>query len=117
MPTVNIEIGRRSFQLVCGEGQEAHLQELSEQVSDRVDALASSMGSNNDTLLLVTSALMMQDEINSKPATGGAIPSAAPVLQRISEDESERNINVAVSDAVDAIAQYVESVADRIESA
>jgi cell division protein ZapA len=117
MPTVSIEIGRRSFQLVCGEGQEAHLQELAAQVSGRVDELASSMGSNNDTLLLVTSALMMQDEINSRPTSGAPVATAAPTIQGISEEDNERNINVAVSDAVEAIAQYVESVADRIESA
>ncbi len=113
MPTIDITIGRRSFQLVCGDGQEEHLKKLASEVSNRVDGLAESVGSNNDTLLLVMSALMMQDELNN--VAGGEV-SLSSLSGGISQEEQEKNINNAVADAVDAIAQYVENVADRIDA-
>ena len=114
MPNVDITIGRRSFQLVCGEGQEAHLKSLATEVSKRVEDLAVSMGSSNDTLLLVMSALMMQDQLNNK--AGQKTESANAVLSSVSESDNEASINLAVAEAVDAIAQYVENVADRIKT-
>lgn len=100
MPAVNIQIGRRAFPLACSEGQEAHLQQLAVEVSERVEMLEGSMGSSNDTLLLVASALMMQDEINDLRSRSG-------------NDDSDD----AITEAINAIADYVETIAERIEKA
>jgi len=106
MPAVDITIGNRTFQLVCGDGQETHLQNLASSVSERVEKLSESMGNSNDTLLLVMASLMMQDQINDYAS--GSTPA--------NSDNQDEAINQAVTEAVTAISEYVDSVADRIEA-
>lgn len=105
MPVVDITIGKRTFQLVCGEGQEAHLQNLAAEVSERVHMLSQSMGNTNDTLLLVMSSLMLQDEINELKANSSG------------KNNIEQEIDDSVADAIKTIAEYVEGVAERLENA
>lgn len=101
MPVVDIAIGKRSFQLVCGEGQESHLQSLAAEVSEKVHLLSESMGNTSDTLLLVMTSLMLQDELN----------------ERRENSDSGNNADETVSEAIKAIAEYVETVAERLEKA
>ena len=105
MPVVNIPIGHRSFELVCGEGQEENLQSLAVEVSARLMKLSEQIDTTNDTLLLVMTALMLQDELNELKSNGNA-PS--------SEDQ-DRAVNESVSEAILAISEYVDAVKDRIE--
>lgn len=105
MPQVDITIGRRHFQLVCEEGQEAHLQGLANQVSERIDMLAEQMDTHNDNILLVMSALMMQDENNElkERHKTHAVPSISPHVA-----------NDIVVEALDAVSDYVDGIAARI---
>lgn len=109
MPVVDIAIGQRTFQLVCGEGQEKHLQNLAANVSEKIDMLAQSMENYNDTLLLVMASLMLQDEVNELRAAGHTGSSKLAV-------NTEEEIDLAVTEAVTAISEYIEGVADRIET-
>lgn len=103
MPVVNIPIGSRTFELVCGEGQEENLQALAAQVSERLVGLGQSIDTSNETLLLVMTALMLQDELNEFK-DGGTVP--------VDQDAA---INSSVSEAIIAISDYVDAVSDRIE--
>jgi len=107
MPVVNIPIGQRSFQLMCGEGQEAHLLSLAKDVSSRLESLSKSMETSNDTLLLVMTALMIQDDLNE---INDNRPSAAY------DEDRDTAINYAVADAISAISDYVDTVTERIEN-
>lgn len=113
MPTVNINIGKREYQLVCGDGQETSLQALASEVSEKLVMLNKSMPNANDTLLLVMTALMIQDELNEARQK---IPSSG---QETGKDSGmpEEEVNKAIADAVNAIAEYVENIAERIEKA
>lgn len=116
MPVVDITIGKRTFQLVCGEGQETHLQSLAADVSARVNLLSESMGNSNDTLLLVMSSLMIQDELNEHKRNRQARP-AESAGSGHTREQIDREIDEAVTEAVTAISEYVESVAARVEAA
>ncbi len=105
MPIVNIPIGHRTFELVCGEGQEENLQSLAVEVSARLLKLSESIETNNDTLLLVMTALMLQDELNE--LKNNATP--------MSTEDQDRVINESVSETILAISEYVDAVKDRIE--
>ncbi len=115
MPVVDITIGKRTFQLVCGEGQEPHLQELASDVSERVNLLAKSMGYTNDTLLLVMSSLMIQDELNETRRKAGKPRATLSGESGLPREAVDREIDEAVTEAVTAISEYVETVAHRIE--
>lgn len=103
MSVVDVEIGKRVFQLACADGQEAHLKDLAGQINIKVRQLAKEIGTNNDTMLYVMSALMIQDELNE--------------VQSSSSGNSDYEVDIAVAEAINTIAGYVETVADRIEKA
>lgn len=107
MPVVSITLGKREYQLMCGEGQEESLRKLAAEVSGRISMLAKSMPEANDTLLLVMNSLMMQDEVNEIKENSSEKKTAS----------SEEEINAAISDALMAISEYVESIAERVEKA
>ncbi len=103
MPVVDVAIGKRIFQLVCGEGQENHLQGLATEVTKKVSLLSESMDNSSDTLLLVMASLMMQDELNE-------LKSGAS-----SNENEEKAIDSAIADTIATISEYIDTVADRIE--
>ncbi len=105
VPVVDINIGKRSFQLVCGEGQESHLQSLALEVGEKVDMLSKSMEGANDTLLMVMSSLMLQDELNELKSK----------VESNNVPASEQEVDDAVAEAINAISEYVKSIASRIE--
>ena len=104
MPVVNIPIGSRTFELVCGEGQEESLQTLAAEVSSRLDQLSQSIDTSNETLLLVMTALMLQDELNELKGNKGGAASA----------DQDQAINESVSQAIIAISDYVEAVTEGV---
>ncbi len=104
MAIVNIQIGKRDFQLACDEGQEGHLQALAKQVSARVQQLSESVQTSNDTLLLVMSALMMQDELNEGGTSSQPNPAAV-----------QEEADAIVVEALNTISEYVEAVAEKVE--
>lgn len=110
MPVVDITIGNRDFQLVCGEGQESHLQGLAADVSARLEELAKTMNTGNDVLLLVMTTLMIQDELNELYAakTGEAPPPRASLVADTQEQE-----DLAVAEAMHSITDYVNKLADK----
>lgn len=68
MAEVDIQIGRHNYRLVCGEGQESHVTSLARQVDAKFVELSQQMGGASDALVLVTTALMLQDELNEAPS-------------------------------------------------
>lgn len=114
MPTVDIAIGKRMFQLVCDEGQEDHLQGLASGISERMEEISKVASGTSENMLLVMASLMLQDELNASESK----------IQRMKEggDAGDlfaqgQDIDEAVSDAVMTIAEYIEELADRIEAA
>lgn len=111
---VDITVGRRTVQLMCPEGQEDHLRNLATSVSERIERLSEQMGGANDTVLLVTSALMMQDEINDMLEGN--------ITEELIESEVQKRLPEAGNDnsgdiieALNAVSDYVDSVTQRIE--
>ena len=109
MPNINITIGKRTFELVCGEGQENHLRQLASQVSKRLEELSHSMGTHNDSLLLVMTTLMLQDELNE-------LKSVREKDKHQASDVSQEETDAAMVETITAISEYVEAMAKRIEN-
>lgn len=68
MSTINLNIHGRSYPLTCNDGEEAELQMLAQDLSDRLAQLDESFGGQAETMTsentrLVISALMMLAEL------------------------------------------------------
>lgn len=115
MPTVDITLGKRVFQLVCGDGQEGRLRELAAEVGARVDHLAESLGNHNDTLLLVMTSLMMQDELNElKQRASANAPRNGSSYHAVFSDDAQE---AGLAHFLDEVADTLETLAIRAESA
>lgn len=108
MAVVEIHVGRRSYQLACDDGQEAHLQRLAANINQRIAELSSAADGTSDAMLLVMAALTMQDELNDALKKGGG-------NNTLNREAVEAEIDTAVAEAVSTIAEYVENLAQRFE--
>ena len=61
MPSLDIDIGGRSYKIACEEGQEAHLESLARAVDHHVQALKAKFGEIGDTRLTIMAALLVSD--------------------------------------------------------
>jgi cell division protein ZapA len=109
MAVVEVQLGRRNYQLACDDGQEAHLTRLAQSINARMNELGSVAEGTSDTMLLVLAAITMQDELNEARKNS---PKPGQPIDRGAIDEE---IDLAVAEAVTAIAEYVENLAERFE--
>lgn len=68
MPQVSISIANRTYELACGEGEEARVQELAAYVDEKVTELRKQMQGAPEIKLVVFAALLLADE--SREARG-----------------------------------------------
>ena len=68
MPQVSISIANRTYELACGDGEEARVQELATYVDDKISALRRQLPGVPEIKLLVFAALLLAEE--SREARG-----------------------------------------------
>ena len=67
MANINIKFNRKDFLLSCDDGQEEHLEELANQLSNKFDNLKSDLGNiGENKLLLITSIKIMDEYFETK---------------------------------------------------
>ena len=67
MANVNIKFNGKNFLLSCENGQEEHLEELSNKLSEKFDQLKSKLGNlGENKLLLITSITIMDEYFETK---------------------------------------------------
>ena len=109
MLLVNVEIGSKTFQLSCGQGEENGLRSLASQVNDKMHQLGKAMGSSgSEAQLMAMTLLMLQDELNEAKSSG---------IQDKSNLSSEEKYDSSLIEAINAVSDYVDSIAERVEKA
>ena len=63
MATVAVIIAGRSYRMACGEGEEAHLQELGRHVDATLARLRKGFGEVGDNRLVIMTAITVADEL------------------------------------------------------
>ena len=63
MTTVAVPIAGRSYRMACGEGEEAHLQQLARHVDQTLAALRKGFGEIGDARLIIMTAITVADEL------------------------------------------------------
>jgi cell division protein ZapA len=90
MPQVTLQINGQPFTVVCKDGEEAHLQAMSQEVNRRLDRVRSETRLTTETRLLVLVSLIMADEIADLEAKVAGLEAklktkVAPRLKRLTE--------------------------------
>lgn len=63
MPELDIKINNTSYQLTCDEGQDKHLLQVANELDERVKRLSQAVPQATQSWLLVTTGLLLLDEI------------------------------------------------------
>ena len=111
MGQVELTINRKNFQIICDDGQEAHLEKLGEYLEKRVQEMESSVGQVGDTRLLVMTALMIADELAQAHADLKKNADVAEVLVSVEEAEAKlANILNDASTRIETVTQRFSKV-------
>ena len=88
MSVVEVEVNGRKYQIACDDGQEDHLQKLTERINSLVQELVSSIGQVGDSRLILMAALLLADEINDYEQRDYNVP--ANELDKKAQDTYDR---------------------------
>ncbi|MEM7076443.1 MAG: cell division protein ZapA [Pseudomonadota bacterium] len=99
MPNVEIEIGGRSFDVACQEGEEHYLKAAASLLDEEASVLSSQIGRIPETRMLLMAGLMLADK------TAGVQDQLREAQDRMSEKEAE----------LDQLRNAPQPEADRVE--
>lgn len=118
MAVVDVKIGSRNFQLACENGQEQHLHKLASSVDEKITLLSKQMGTSNDALLLVMSALMTQDELNEVKKNMNNFEANQSAKQGYTESliQEQKQNEAEIAEILNSISTYLETLAEKVEA-
>lgn len=109
MPTVTIALNGRNYDIACGDGEEARVQDLAAEVRRRMEGLVKHSGPVAENLLFALTALLLSDEVDQKNRTIGEL--------QAEQDDLVRRREVALADTIERLAVKIEAIAARLEAA
>lgn len=126
MPEVHIEIGGRTFEVACQEGEEHYLHSAAKMLDEEASVLAAQIGRIPEARMLLMAGLMLADK------TAGVQDKLKAMEDRMAEKEAEldqlrnapapepKTIEVPVvpqdvTDSLAEIAARAESLADEVD--
>jgi cell division protein ZapA len=111
MAQVTVTINGRKYQVVCDDGQEAHLSRLGAYVDKRAGELVAAVGKVEEAQLLVMVSLLMADELSDAYAELDVARTADKGVAAIMSAEETLGANI------DDLANRIENIAERLEQA
>ncbi len=103
MAQVTVQINGRGYQVACGDGEQERIAGLAGYVDEKVQELVGAIGNVGDQRLLVMARLLLADEVFE--ARDGGPNGKAAVAER------------ARADSIEALAERIDRLAARLESA
>jgi len=127
MPEVEIEIGGRSFEVACQEGEEHYLKSAAKMLDEEASTLTAQIGRIPEARMLLMAGLMLADRTAGlqdklSEADGKLLEKDAELDQLRKATAEPRTVEVPVvpddvTDALAEIAARAESLADQLEDA
>lgn len=88
MHQVNVTIAGRTYRMVCGEGEEAHLEKLANLLDTKIEELRASFGEIGDMRLHVMAALTIADDLSETTRLNNELKEQVMVLQGHSSQQA-----------------------------
>lgn len=121
MASLTINICGRSYDIACEDGQQEHVTRLAHAVDLRAQGILHQVGQVGEARLLVMLCLVLQDEIADLKASMPAPSSGeADELQKVADAarasllDGLAKLDGQVAGSLDALAERVEAIADRL---
>ncbi len=110
MATVSVTIAGRTYRMACGEGEEAHLQQLARHVDQTLAAMRKGFGEIGDSRLIVMTAITVADELFEARGRVAELEAA------LSEVEAIRADGEAMRDMLAAdVVELLENASERVD--
>lgn len=103
MGSLTVKVNGRSYPIVCGDGEEQHLEYLAEFVDKKVHDLTDSVGNASEGQLLMMAALLIADDLSQ----------AYETIEKLREEAEEGG----TAAPQDSWAEKIEAIAQKLESA
>lgn len=104
-------VGGRPYEIACNAGDEANVLSLANSLNDRVAKISKSLGGiGNETLALVVTGLMMEDEIRTLQSS-----STNRNQQQINEKEISERVSRSINEVLSPITEKLEALANSLE--
>ena len=119
MTTVAVTIAGRSYRMACGEGEEAHLQQLARHVDQTLAGLRKGFGEIGDARLVIMTAITVADELfEAKRRIGELEALLADYRASRSDSETARDALAAeMAASLDAASDRIERIAQHLNEA
>lgn len=104
MASLTVKVNGRAYPIICGDGEEEHLEYLAEFVDKKVQDLASSISNASEGQLLLMASLLIADDLSQSYET----------IEKLREGETPPSSSGA--DHKDW-AEKIEAIAEKLESA
>lgn len=111
MAEVTLTINGRSFGISCDDGQEQRVLDLGHYVDSRLKDISRAGAASNESHLLVLTALLLADETFDLRDSVSALGGDAAQSQTLKDDE------LAIAQAIEGLADRIDSIASRVQSA
>lgn len=117
MPKIKLNVGGRPYEIACNDGEEDHIKQLAENLNSRVVKIAKSLPIASESMLLLVTALMMEDEIGTLNSNKETAPhkDETPASIPYDEEEIKERINRCVTDALLPFTEKLEALANSLE--
>jgi cell division protein ZapA len=110
VPSVQVTIAGRSYRMACGEGEEAHLEELAAAFDGKIQDLRGTFGEIGDMRLHVMASLTLADELAEARRRVEVLEREVTALKAVSSADGER------AEATERrVAEMLNRTSDRIE--
>ena len=103
--TATVTIVGRSYDIACDDGQQDHVRKMAAEVDRRASELLKQVGVVGESRLLVMVALMLTDELSDARAALRA------------EHDGAAPADIALAGGIEQLAQRLDAIAERLESA
>ncbi|TCP63263.1 cell division protein ZapA [Rhodovulum bhavnagarense] len=119
MPNVEIEIGGRTYEVACKQGEESYLQAAAKALNTEASALVSQIGRLPEARMLLMAGLMLADRTVSLQERVSAAEARLAELENIPAPKPERVevpvIPRAVTDSLAELAARTEALAEQVD--
>lgn len=110
--TVAVTIAGRTYRMACGEGEEAHLQELARHVDQTLGKLRKGFGEIGDNRLVIMTAITVADELAEAKRRIGELEGqlAAYAATRFATEAAREALGEEIAVSIDAASARVERI-------
>jgi cell division protein ZapA len=118
MPQVTVTIANRTYRMACGEGEEAHLEQLAALFDGKIEEMRGAFGEIGDMRLHVMAALTLADDLGEARRRIETLEQEVAALRSVATagDERTQAVEKRLAESVAKAAERIERLARKLNA-